>query len=275
MLEKGDVDVALNLSPDLIESMRDEKGITIVNGQTYDMVYIGMTNDPTVNKYLANNDVRLALRSAVDYDGLFALFKGQAIQPAGNLPVGLLGMDDAWVNANKPKLDIAKAKELLTKAGYPDGFTLQMDTPTGNTPTGFSFEIIAQKLQQDFAKINVKLELVTNDYSVIMTNYRAKTSAMPLVYTTPDYLDPFNYEIEWTGGHAARLFWEPADPAHLADLLKLGETTLDVTKRAAIYQEMTKMLIDEGPYITLLQPQVNVAISDNVEGFIPEFSMVD
>ncbi len=268
MLESGDIDIAFNLSPDLIESMREKEGIKIVNGQTYDMVYVGMTNKPELNEYLANEDVRLALRAAVNYDELIALFKGQAIQPAANLPVGLLGMDDNWVNTNKPKQDLQKAKDLLAKAGYPNGFSLQMDVPTGNTPTGFSFEVIAQKLAEDFAKINVQLELVPNEYSVVMTKYRAKEATMNVVYTTPDYLDPFNYEIEWTGGHAARLFWEPADPAHMADLLKLGTTTLDPAKRAGIYQELTKLLIDEGPYITLLQPQVNVAIRDNVEGFI-------
>lgn len=268
MLEKGDIDVALNLSPDLIESVRSVPGIKVVNGQTYDMVYVGMTNSPDKSPVLANPEVRKALRYAVDYDGLIALFKGQAIQPAGNLPAGLLGMDPAWTETNKPKQDLAMAKELLAQAGYPDGFTLQMDVPTGNTPTGFSFELIAQKMQQDFAQINVTLELVPNDYSVIMTNYRAKEASMVLVYTTPDYLDPFNYEIEWTGGHAARLYWEPADPAHLTDLLKQGTLVLEPEKRAAIYQEMVRMLIDEGPYITLLQPQVNVAIRDNVEGFI-------
>jgi peptide/nickel transport system substrate-binding protein len=65
-------------------------------------------------KPLDNVDVREALRTAVDYDGIVKnLFSGNAKKVQGIIPAGLAGHNPA----TPFQADVAKAKALLTKAG--------------------------------------------------------------------------------------------------------------------------------------------------------------
>ena len=77
--------------------------------------------------------MREAFKYLVDYDALGdTLLKGIGVIHQNFLPKGILGALD-----DKPyKLDVAKAKELLAKAGLPDGFTVTMDTRSGQPVTG-------------------------------------------------------------------------------------------------------------------------------------------
>jgi ABC-type transport system substrate-binding protein len=83
-----------------------------------------------------------------------------------------------------------------------------------------------------------------------------------------DYLDPYDWDFEWVGGHAARLYWEPADVDRMNELRAASVATTDPQERAAAYHELQKILIEEGPYISLMQPQINIVLQDNITGYI-------
>jgi peptide/nickel transport system substrate-binding protein len=268
MLERGDVDVALNLGPDIVEAIKDMPGIQIIPGQTYDQLYVAMTNNPDLNPIVADPRVRKALRYSVDYGELIDLVNGMGIQQASQLPAGVLGSEMEWVEANRPYEDLDMAKGLLEEAGYPDGFDIKMRTFTGVSPHGISYELVAQKLQQDWARIGVNVQLELVEPSVLWTSYREKNDSFILVYTGVDYLDPYDWDFEWVGGHAARLYWEPADVDRMNELRAASIATTDPQERAAAYHELQKILIEEGPYISLLQPQINIALQDNITGYI-------
>ncbi|MDD9334109.1 MAG: ABC transporter substrate-binding protein, partial [Bartonella sp.] len=83
------------------------------------MMYWGFN---MTNPIFANAKVRLAMRYLIDYEGLGKTFlKGVGIPRASFIPLGNLGALDE--KEGQPfKLDLQKAKQLLTEAGYPDGF---------------------------------------------------------------------------------------------------------------------------------------------------------
>ena len=83
------------------------------------------------------------------------------------LPKGFLGA----VNDNPYKLDVAKAKELLAKAGLPDGFKVTMDVRNTQPVTG-----IAQAIQQTLAQAGIKIEIIPGDGKQTLTKYRARTA---------------------------------------------------------------------------------------------------
>jgi len=66
------------------------------------------------------------------------------------------------------KLDIDKAKQLLTKAGYPDGFPLTVNVAS----TAQSSMDIAQSLQSTFAKVGIQLKILASDQKTVITTYR-------------------------------------------------------------------------------------------------------
>ena len=65
-VENGDVDVALNVTPDLTAAMKGNKNVKILVGQWLDNMYMGVTADPA----LPAAEVRQALRHAVDRAGV-------------------------------------------------------------------------------------------------------------------------------------------------------------------------------------------------------------
>ena len=75
--------------------------------------------------------MREALKWLVDYDALVGtILKGKAEVHQAFLPKGFLGA----IDDTPYRFDLAKAKELLAKAGLPDGFKVTMST-RNNSPT--------------------------------------------------------------------------------------------------------------------------------------------
>ena len=78
--------------------------------------------------------------------------EGQLI--AAPIPLGFPGGSGFETQPYDP----AKAKELLAKAGHADGFEMEAAFPDMNV-YGIDLSMLMQKVQQDLAKINIKLDL--------------------------------------------------------------------------------------------------------------------
>src|SRR5262249_60254234 len=91
-LGRGDIDAALNLTPDQLQSLGKEAGLGIVSGTSLDYLYMTLTSGAELNKALASRAARQAVAHAIDYDGILkGLMLGQATRPATFIPVGLAG----------------------------------------------------------------------------------------------------------------------------------------------------------------------------------------
>ena len=115
LLEKGDVDIARNLTPQDLDALAANKDIRSTATPTGTVYYLGLNQK---NPILAKPEVREAFKWLVDYDAIGkTLIKNIGVVHQNFLPLGLLG-----ASKEQPyKLDVAKAKALLAKAGYPDG----------------------------------------------------------------------------------------------------------------------------------------------------------
>ena len=145
LLEKGDVDIARNLNPQELEAVAKNPEIKVENGPKGTVYYLGLNQK---NPNLAKPEVRQAMKWLVDYSAIAdTIMKNKGEVHQAFLPKGFLGA----VNDNPYKLDVAKAKELLAKAGLKDGFTVTMETRSTPEITG-----IAQAIQQTMAQAGIK-----------------------------------------------------------------------------------------------------------------------
>ena len=128
LLEKGDIDIARNLSPQDIAALSANKDIKLVSAPKGTVYYISLNQK---NPNLAKPEVREALKWLVDYSAIGdTLIKNIGVVHQNFLPMGLLGAS----KDNPYKLDVAKAKALLAKAGVPE--RLQGDDRHAHRPAG-------------------------------------------------------------------------------------------------------------------------------------------
>jgi peptide/nickel transport system substrate-binding protein len=265
-VENGDVDVALSLTPDLVDTLKGNQNVKVTLGQSLDNLYMGLTMDPAINPNLAKKEVRQAIRAAIDYDGVLALTNNQAIRGPAVYSIGILGLTQADADRLNPKYDVEKARSLLQQAGLSGGFSFPIEYGTGPSPVGVTYESIAQKVQADLKKVNIDVQLVPEEFSVMLTKYRAKDRTAVISYNQPDYLGPSDWAAQMIlNTWAPRLHYD-SKPAQ--DLANQAGAEIDPQKRATLYQQMLALLVEEGPYVMLVQGKAPVVTRANVQNWI-------
>lgn len=270
LVQRGQVDVATGIDLQQAQTLLHDPSVKVVTGNTLDLVYIGMTESMTVSRPLSDKRVRLAIRYALDYNGILqGLLKGVGTRPNSMIPVGMLGNDTATNNSLLINQNLARARALLKQAGYANGFTVKMayDLKPA-TFDGVLFEPLANKVQNDLARVGIKVQLQPQVDSLILPAYRAQKLQMILYNWGVDYPDPNDYAGPFSpgGGPAKRLFF--TQDSHLTDLVTQADSTADAGKRTALYRTIQQTWLDEGPWIGLVQPQNIVVLGSNVKGYV-------
>lgn len=265
LLEKGDIDIARNLGPDQLEAVRSNPELTVQEGVKGAIYYLGLSQK---NEALANPKVRQALKYLVDYKGM----EGTVVRDLMKvhqafLPRGFLGA----LESTPFTLDVAKAKELLTEAGYPDGFTITMDTR--NTSPIVE---MAQSIQATFGQAGVNLEIIPGDGKQTLTKYRARNHDIYIGRWGPDYQDPHtnadtfarnpdNSDDAKSKPLAWRNSWEIPEMTKMADAAILER---DPAKRAEMYLEIQKAHQATSPFVIMFQQTEVAATRADTKGFI-------
>ncbi|WP_457584116.1 ABC transporter substrate-binding protein [Ensifer canadensis] len=262
-LEAGDIDIARNLEPGDFDAVSKNADLATTNAPKGTVYYISLNQK---NANLAKPEVREAFKYLVDYDAIGStLIKGIGEIHQSFLPKGVLGAFD-----EKPyKFDVAKAKELLAKAGLADGFTVTMDVRNGQPVTG-----IAESFQQTLGQAGVKLEIIPGDGKQTLTKYRARNHDMYIGQWGMDYFDPNSNAETFTSnsdnsdeGKNKTLAWRNAwDVPELTKKTKDALLERDSAKRAETYKELQKTVLGESPFVIIFQQTEVAGYRGNVKG---------
>jgi peptide/nickel transport system substrate-binding protein len=263
LLEKGDVDIARNLSPQDLAAVTTNKDIKTTATPKGTVYYISLNQK---NPILAKPEVREAFKWLVDYAAIGdTIIKNIGVIQQNFLPVGLLGAS----TVNPYKLDVAKAKALLAKAGYPNGFKVTIDMRTVQPVQG-----ITEAFQQTAKRAGIDIEIIPGDGKQVLTKYRARTHDMYIGQWGVDYWDPNsntdfirnpdNSDNAKVKPLAWRNAWEAPALSMQADAAVLER---DPAKRRAIYEKMQAEFRATSPFIMLYQQTEVAAFRTNVTGF--------
>lgn len=264
-LRRGDVAAALNLTPDQLQSLGRDASLRMVAGTSLDYLYMTLTGGAELNKALANRAARQALAHAIDYDGLIkGLMLGQATRPATFIPVGLDGSTEALTKEIGYRQDLAKARKLLAEAGVPNGFAFKLSYAKAAI-AGTSYDLVAQKIQSDLARVGITAELDPMDQATLRTQYKEGKSQSVLTFWNPDAPDPYLWAAASIQRVAKRVRWAP--PKELVDTVTRAGGEPDPAKQAGLYREYQKALVDQANYLILIQPVYRVATSKAITGY--------
>ena len=263
MLEKGDVDVARNLSPQDLAAVVANKDIKTTATPKGTVYYISLNQK---NPILAKPEVREAFKWLVDYAAIGdTIIKNIGVVHQNFLPVGLLGAS----TVNPYKLDVAKAKALLAKAGYPNGFKVTIDMRTIQPVQG-----ITEAFQQTAKRAGIDVEIIPGDGKQVLTKYRARTHDMYIGQWGADYWDPHTNADTFVrnpdnadNAKAKPLAWRNAwDIPELTKQADAAVLERDPTKRKAMYEKMQAEFRATSPFVMLYQQTEVAAYRANVEG---------
>jgi len=268
-LQRGDVDIAL--TADQLSQLRSAQGIKIVSGNTLNIYFLLMNQDPQVGGPFANERVRRAVRAAIDYQGLRTLFGLNAVSPFNIIPKGFVGALDT----NVRKTDLDRAKRMLSEAGYPNGIDAKMEV-SNFTVTGVHLPTAAEKIQQDLAKVGIRVTLEPSELAVGLPRYRGGQQGLSLWMWGPDYADPAN-QLAFLPGEKVglRANWKTE---HDADLNALGKRALaesNQAKRTQLLQQIQRRLYDYGPWAVFLQPGQYLGMRNNVDGVYSPYVTIE
>ncbi len=249
LLQKGEVDFAINLTADQAKELANDASVQLVYASTLDIFHI--VQNRSIEGPASKPEVWQAVRYALDYEGLRQLCGEGTKSPYSVIPEGMLGAKPV----NTATQDIAKAKEIMATAGLADGFTVDLEFPALSID-GVDFSLIAQKMQEDLGKIGIKLNLKPEEIGLFLDRMRSSKMPVAISMWGPDYPDPQSQMAFLPGGPPAKNYagWQAgADPA-LEALGQQAAQELDVDKRVEILGQIQDKLVNEGPYVVYAQP---------------------
>ncbi len=233
----GEADVVSNIPAHQRKKIKD-------SGKAYLTTHMGVMPYVGINTFEPPfNDVRVrqAVNHAVNRQLINkAIFDGKALLTSGSISPRVFGADpDIKPYAYNP----GKAKELLSSAGYPDGFEARLAYPVA-TP---QFDEQAQIIADHLSKIGINVKLEPFESAVMWKLYKEKKHQLYLYWwdDTPEP-DRFTYTLFHS---SVRGYYYKNDKVDL--LLDKARTTLDREDRAKIYHEFDRLIYDDSPWIFL------------------------
>ncbi len=203
-----------------------------------------------------NPDVRKALSLAIDRDYVSNTVMQGIGAPAGNfVPQGVSDAEEGtyfedvtrknnggdFFNIKDHKADLAKAKELLAKAGYPDGkgfpVVEYMTNDAGHN------KAVAEYLQSCWKELGVNMDIKIVEWGTFAPTRRAGDYLTARDAWSLDYDDPSNLLnlMKSTSGNNNAQYKNP----ELDKLLDEANATLDVKEHYAKLHEAENMILED------------------------------
>ncbi len=252
----GEVDVATNMDPSVFAMLKSNPDVKLIPAARGTVLMLAMFTDTA-----PFNDVRVrqAMKLVVDRQAILdTVLLGYGFIANDN-PIALSSAD-AFRSDPIPR-DVAKAKQLLAEAGYPNGLTI--DLYAGDVATGLIS--LAQAYQQMAAEAGITVNVniaptetywddvwLKRSFAATAWGARPTASALSIAYRS----DAKYNETHWK------------NPEFDA-LLDKANSTLDPEERRKLYQEANKLIAEDGGAIGPVFATLIAAVRTNCDGFAP------
>jgi oligopeptide transport system substrate-binding protein len=222
-----------------------------VQSPTFSLLYIGFN---TQFKPFDDRRVRQAFNYAVDKEAIIREISRMGYLPAtGALPPGILGYDP-YLFGLPPyekgySFDPAKAKELLTEAGYPDGAEFPM-VQLWSADRAESTKAELSAYQRYLAGLGVQVEIhFASDWPTYKKMLEQGELPMFRLIWYADIPDPDNmlFPLLHSTSPTNLMFYR--NPV-VDRLLKQARGGLDEARRVTLYREVERLVMDDAPWIT-------------------------
>jgi len=241
-LESGQADFINNVPDHEVARLQKHPRIRIDKIEGLRMFFLAFN---TSFKPWDNKLVRQAANYSVDAAAIVKnIFDGIGYPINGPVGRNVIGAD--------PKLkrypyDPQKSKELLTKAGFPNGCDIQLYYSAGRYPKDRE---VCQVVAAQMVKGGFRVELVSQEWALFWDKQGVNGGKLPFYYIGRGSLTDADtlYDQYFRTGTTKRTNYSNPD---IDKLIEEQQKTADQKKRIAILQKAGKMIMEEAPFIPL------------------------
>jgi peptide/nickel transport system substrate-binding protein len=284
-LKTGQAQIAEYLDPADLASLQGDSSVSLVGSYTNDIAFICLNYSYPPWNLATNQLLRQAVAYAIPYDDIVTLdYLGFARRMYSQVPSTF----DGYVPTMTYQTNLAKAKALLSQAGFPGGNGL------AKYSSGLQFyfvaerssllEPVADRIKTNLASIGINITLQPLPQSEFATR-QLQTGNMPMSLfdfsspsvPTTSFLTKLLYQTPTSGGLV--------DPTHYSnkafDALSTQAQTASGTQLASLTSQMQTILMTDLPTIPLVEVRPVLAMTKPLTGWyqvldatVPEYYYV-
>jgi peptide/nickel transport system substrate-binding protein len=260
----GTLDLIVGVPADFVSQLENNPKLGLLKQVGAHVWYLGINNQ---KKPFDDRRVRQALNYAVNKDALVRdVLKGTGAVSRGPVLPGTWGADPGL---RAYPYDPERAKKLLAEAGYPSGFSTTMWVPESGS--GMQSPVaMATVMQSNLKAVGVNVALQTMEWGAYLAKLRTKEQELFALSwmagnEDPDMvMYPLLHSTQWTPNGPNRALYRNEK---FDDLLAQARVLTDQGKRAEIYREAQRILVEDAPWVFVDHEIQIAAFSRRVQGF--------
>jgi len=264
-LKAGECDVMLYPSPQDWPRIDADGRLALIKGNPLATAYVELNVE---HKPLDNKFVRQALSLATDREKIVRIVNAGAAEPATNpYPKTQWSYNTTIAPLRQ---DVEKARKLLARGGYPNGFSLDLWVRPGTSGSNPNPRLTAEILQADWKKIGVTVNVRVIEWGELLRRARMGEHDAAVLSWASDNGDPDNFlapnlscAAMADGGNFSR--WCNKD--FESNLQKAVQAT-DLAERTRLYERAQVIFSQESPWVPLVHPLMALATSKRISGVV-------
>jgi len=246
-----------------VKSMKSDPNLKVMEQEGLNVAYLAYN---TTQAPFDKVEVRQALNKAINKKAIVdAVFQGMATPAVNPIPPTMWSYNK---DTKDDTYDIEAAKKMLADAGVKN-LSMKVWAMPVSRPYMLNARRAAEIIQDDFAKIGVKVEIVSYEWAEYLNRSKAKDrDGAAIMGWTGDNGDPDNFLDTLLGCDAVggnnRAQWCNKD---FDTLVKKAKTVSDVGERTKLYEQAQVIFKKEAPWATIDHSLAVVPMRKGVTGF--------
>ncbi|WP_433738662.1 ABC transporter substrate-binding protein [Pseudomonas putida] len=262
-LKANECQITLHPRPADVTALKNDPKLQLIEKPGFNLGYIAYN---VRHKPFDQLEVRQALDMAVNKQSILnAVYQGAGQLAVNAMPPTQWSYDETIKDA---AYNPEKAKELLKAAGVKEGTEITLWAMPVQRPYNPNAKLMAEMLQADWAKIGLKVKIVSYEWGEYIKRTKNGEHDISLIGWTGDNGDPDNwlgtlYSCDAIGGNNYSMWCDPA----YDKLIKQAKVVTDREQRTELYKQAQQYLKQQVPITPVAHSTVNQPLSAKVEGF--------
>ncbi len=260
-LETGGIDIIYDIAASNIGRVEGNADLELVRSPNFSTTYIGFN---LLKEPYDDVLVRQAINHALNMEEIVtAVYYGAGSPAKGPIGSSVWAYNDSLTGY---EYDVEKAKELLTEAGYPDGFSTTLWVNDGNQQRSEISVIVQNQLKE----VGIEVEIEVVEWTKYLDDTAAGLHDMFIlgwvtVTGDPDYGLYATFHSEQQGSAGNRAFYANSE---VDSLLDEARTSADQDLREANYHAAQELIAEDAPWIFTWEGEDLTGLRSNIEGFV-------